>query len=142
MGKVVALEVNETLLDLRALDAHFEKLLGSAALRGQWFAQMLQLSFVGGVTGNYVSFSEAQRAALLMLGERQGVAVSDSDAVAMVDRMESLPPHPEVPDALKKLAGTPLTVGALVNSLQAGRHAQVANARLPPYIQRLIPADA
>jgi 2-haloacid dehalogenase len=94
MTKVVAFDVNETLLDLRALDAHFEKLLGSAALRGQWFAQMLQLSFVGGLTGNYVSFSEAQRAALLMLGERQGVAVSDSDAVAMVDRMESLPRTP------------------------------------------------
>src|SRR5260370_40328321 len=142
MGKVVALEVNETLLDLRALDAHFEKLLGSAALRGQWFAQMLQLSFVGGVTGNYVSFSEAQRAALLMLGERQGVAVSDSDAVAMVTRMGSLPPHPEVPDALKKLADTPLTVVALVNSLQRVGEAQLASAGIRGYFERVISADA
>src|SRR5260370_22720990 len=102
---------------------------------------MLQLSFVGGLTGNYVSFSEAQRAALLMLGERQGVAVSDSDAVAMVDRMESLPPHPEVPDALKKLAGTPLTVVALVNSLQAVGEAQLANAGIRRYFERVISAD-
>ena len=57
MTKVVAFDVNETLLDLRALDAPFTELLGSAALRGQWFAQMLQLSFVGGLTGNYVNFS-------------------------------------------------------------------------------------
>jgi 2-haloacid dehalogenase len=141
MTKVVAFDVNETLLDLRALDAPFEKLLGSAALRGQWFAQMLQLSFVGGLTGNYVNFSEAQRAALLMLGERQGVAVSDPDAVAMVDRMNSLPPHPEVADALKKLVGTPLTVVALVNSLQPVGEAQLANAGIRGYFEHVISAD-
>jgi hypothetical protein len=31
-----------------ALDPHFERELGSAALRQQWFSQMLQLAFVGG----------------------------------------------------------------------------------------------
>ncbi len=142
LTKVVAFDVNETLLDLRALDAAFEELFGSAALRGQWFAQMLQLSFVGGLTRNYVSFSEAQHAALLMLGQRQGVDVSDADAVAMVNRMESLPPHPEVPDALKKLADTPLTVVALVNSLQRVGEAQLASAGIRGYFERVISADS
>jgi 2-haloacid dehalogenase len=141
MTKVVAFDVNETLLDLHALDAPFEELFGSAALLGQWFAQMLQLSFVGGLTGNYVNFSEAQQAALLMLGQRQGVAVSDAEAAAMVNRMESLPPHPEVPAALKKLADTPLTVVALVNSLQQVGEAQLANAGIRGYFQRVISAD-
>ena len=54
MTKVIAFDVNETLLDLRALDPHFDALLGSAALRPQWFGQMLQLAFVGGLTGSYV----------------------------------------------------------------------------------------
>jgi hypothetical protein len=35
MTRVIAFDVNETLLDLRALDALFEELLGSAQLRGQ-----------------------------------------------------------------------------------------------------------
>jgi hypothetical protein len=64
MTKVIAFDVNETLLDLSALDASFEEVLGSADLRGQWFAQMLQLSFVGGLSGEYVDFSTAQHAAL------------------------------------------------------------------------------
>jgi len=51
MTTVIAFDVNETLLDLRALDPAFEDLLGSSTLRGQWVAQMLQLSFVGGLTG-------------------------------------------------------------------------------------------
>ena len=142
MTKVVAFDVNETLLDLRALDAPFAELLGSAALRGQWFAQMLQLSFVGGLTGNYVNFSDAQQAALHMLGERQGVAVSEEAAAAMVGRMNSLPPHPEVPGALKELAGTSLTVVALVNSLQSVGEDQLANAGIRGYFERVISADS
>ncbi|MDG4820577.1 hypothetical protein O7635_01760 [Asanoa sp. WMMD1127] len=48
--RVIAFDVNETLLDLSALDRPFEEALGSAALRRQWFSQMLQLAFVGGLT--------------------------------------------------------------------------------------------
>ena len=51
MASVIAFDVNETLLDLRALDEPFEVLLGSAALRPQWFTLMLQLAFTGGLTG-------------------------------------------------------------------------------------------
>lgn len=78
-----------------ALDPAFEDLLDSRALRAQWFAQALQLVFVGGVTGEYVDFSMGQHAALLMLAQRVG-AVTYDDASAMVRRMTSLPAHPEV----------------------------------------------
>src|ERR1700685_4219445 len=87
MTAVVAFDVNETLLDLRALDPAFEQLLGSSALRAQWFAQMLQLSFVGGLTGSYVDFSTAQSAALKMVAERVGRPVSDAEVDQMVLRM-------------------------------------------------------
>ncbi|MGI8711996.1 MAG: haloacid dehalogenase type II [Solirubrobacteraceae bacterium] len=116
MTTVIAFDVNETLLDLRALDPHFEQLFGSAGLRAQWFAQMLQLSFVGGLTGNYVDFSTAQHAALEMLGQRQGVEIADATAAALVDRMRSLPPHPEVTETLTTLSRTSLRVVALTNS--------------------------
>jgi hypothetical protein len=76
MTAVIAFDVNETLLDLSALDASFEEVLGSAALRGQWFAQMLQLSFVGGLSGEYVDFSTAQHAALLMIAERNARTIT------------------------------------------------------------------
>ena len=93
----------ETLLDLGALDGPFQDLLGSAALRPQWFTLMLQLSFTGGLTGRYVDFTAAQRAALVMLAERQGVSLTARDIDGLVGRMSSLPPHPEVPGALEAL---------------------------------------
>jgi 2-haloacid dehalogenase len=142
MTTVIAFDVNETLLDLRALDPAFEDLLGSAALRGQWFAQMLQLSFVGGLTGEYVDFSTAQNAALRMLADRVGKPITAAQADEMVQRMNSLPPHPEVPDALRRLRRTPLKIVALVNSLEVVGDAQLASAGVRDCFDAVISADS
>ena len=142
MTKVVAFDVNETLLDLSALDASFEEVLGSAALRGQWFAQMLQLSFVGALSGEYVDFSTAQHAALLMLAERNGLAVTDAEATGMVNLMSSLPPHPEVAGALASLRETTLKVVALTNSVQSVAQEQLMNAGIRDYFDDVMSADA
>ncbi len=142
MSEVIAFDVNETLLDLRALDAPFEELLGASGLRAQWFAQMLQLSFVGGLTGDYVDFGTAQRASLRMLAERHDKPVSDEQAQAMVDRMSSLPPHPEVAGALARLRGTRLKVAALTNSVEAVAEAQLRNAGIREHFDRVISADS
>jgi len=72
MPRVLAFDVNETLLDLAALDPLFEDAFGDAAARKQWFALMLQVAFVGGLTDRYVDFPTAQRAALEMLAEQTG----------------------------------------------------------------------
>jgi hypothetical protein len=72
MPRVIAFDVNETLLDLSPLDPLFERAFGDAAMRATWFSQMLQLGFVGGLTGRYVDFPSAQRAALTMVAETTG----------------------------------------------------------------------
>jgi 2-haloacid dehalogenase len=141
MATVIAFDVNETLLDLGALDAPFEALLGNAARRPQWFAQMLQLAFAGGLTGQYVDFTAAQRAALAMLGEREGVPLSADDIDSLVALMSSLPPHPEVPGALAGLARTSLRLVALTNSVRAVARAQLAYAGLDRYFHAVMSAD-
>jgi 2-haloacid dehalogenase len=141
MTRVIAFDVNETLLDLRALDALFEELLGSAELRGQWFAQMLQLAFVGGLTGQYIDFGAAQKAALQMLAQRIGQTVSDDAVDAVVNRMSSLPPHPEVPEALARLRKAPLKVVALTNSTLSVAEAQLSSAGLRDHFDAVLSAD-
>ena len=142
MTKVIAFDVNETLLDLSALDGPFEEIFGTGVRRQQWFAQMLQLSFVGGVTGDYVDFSTAQQAALLMLAQQQGRTLSDARAAEFVTRMSSLPPHPEVAASLQRLAETPLRMVALTNSLGSVAEAQLTHAGLRDYFDRVISADS
>jgi 2-haloacid dehalogenase len=142
MATVVAFDVNETLLDLRALDPLFADVLGDPGLRPQWFAQMLQLSFVGGLTGEYLDFTTAQHAALRMLSARTGKVVSAAQAAAIVGRMSSLPPHPEVPAALARLRASGVTMVALTNSVQAVAEAQLASADLRELFDAVISADS
>ena len=119
-----------------------EVLLGSASLRPQWFTLMLQLAFTGGLTGQYVDFTTAQRAALAMLAQREGVPLTASDIDDLVARMSSLPPHPEVPGALAALARTRLRLVALTNSVQHIAEAQLASTDLSGYFEAVISADA
>jgi 2-haloacid dehalogenase len=139
---VIAFDVNETLLDLRALDNRFQEVFGDPGLRPQWFAQMLQLSFVGGITGEYVDFTTAQHAALRMLAERTGHSLRDAQAASIVDGMRSLPPHPEVPAAIGRLREAGLPLAALTNSVQAVAEAQLEFAGLRGFFDAVISADS
>jgi len=130
MHRVVAFDVNETLLDLRALDPLF----GDEARRRRWFAQMLQLAFVGAITGRYVDFSTAQRAALQMLGE-------DADPEAVAATMRSLPPHADAAPALDRLRSAGVTLCSLTNSSLEVSNAQLEHAGIADRFDAILSAD-
>jgi 2-haloacid dehalogenase len=77
-----------------------------------------------------------------MLAERVGKPVTDAQADEMVHRMDSLPPHPEVPAALRKLQDTYLKVVALVNSLEEVGEAQLTNAGIRDCFDAVLSADS
>lgn len=137
---VIAFDVNETLLDLRALDAPFAGAFGDAALRPLWFALMLQVAFAGGLTGSYVDFTTAQRSALAMLATRQKVALRPAQADAIVNGMRRLPPHPEVRDAMTRLSARYRLV-ALTNSPLEVAEAQMQNSGLRGLLEAVYSAD-
>jgi 2-haloacid dehalogenase len=139
--RVIAFDVNETLLDLRALDGVFEDLLGDASLRPQWFAQMLQVAFVGAITDRYVDFTTAQRAALDMVAQRHGVTLPADAAARVAATMRALPAHPEVADALARLRAGGHKLAALSNSPQDVEHAQLEHAGLADRFDAILSAD-
>jgi 2-haloacid dehalogenase len=103
---------------------------------------MLQIAFVGGLTGRYVDFGTAQRAALKMLGARQQIEIDDETAATMVDRMRALPVHPEVAEALTRLSETPLRLVALTNSTADVAADQLSNAGIRDAFEGAFSADA
>jgi 2-haloacid dehalogenase len=137
----LAFDVNETLLDLSALDPLFERAFGAASHRAQWFLQMLQLGFVGGITGHYVDFSSAQRAALAMLAARTGTALRDDQAEEILAAMRSLPPHADAAPALDRLRAGGLALAALTNSPLDVATAQLENAGLADRFEAILSAD-
>jgi 2-haloacid dehalogenase len=141
MPRVIAFDVNETLLDLSPLDPLFDRTFGRGALRAQWFAQMLQLGFVGGLTGRYVDFTSAQRAALTMLAETTGARLEAAAADEVLAQMRRLPPHADAAPALDRLRETGLTLAALTNSPLDVAREQLTNAGLADRFEAILSAD-
>src|SRR4051794_41927505 len=56
--RALVFDVNETLLDLAALDGLFEELFGTAEVRREWFALCVQAVLVTTVTRRYERFSD------------------------------------------------------------------------------------
>jgi 2-haloacid dehalogenase len=139
--EVLAFDVNETLLDLRALDAPFTAVFGDASLRPVWFQTMLQLSFVGGLTSQYVDFTQAQTAALQMLAQRAGKTLAPAAYDAIVGGMRRLPPHAEVADALRRLKDAGYRQVTLTNSPLDVARDQLAYAGLTDLFDDCLSAD-
>jgi 2-haloacid dehalogenase len=141
MQKIIVFDVNETLLDLRALDSIFEQIFGDAALRPMWFSQMLQVAFVGTITGSYVDFTSAQHAALSMLAARRGIQLKDGDSDRIVGAMSHLPAYSEVGPALLLLVDAGFRLAALTNSVNEVAEAQLTNAGLRSSFEQVLSAD-
>jgi 2-haloacid dehalogenase len=141
MARVCVFDVNETLLDLGALDPHFERAFGDAGLRRTWFSQLLQSALVATVTGAYSDFGTIGGAALVMVAEREGLDLSDDDRQRILGGMRELPPHPEVAESLDRLRGAGLRLATLTNSTRQVAEAQMNNSGLRDYFEQLLSAD-
>ena len=142
MARVCVFDVNETLLDLGALDSHFERIFGDASVRRAWFLQVLQSALVATVTGAYSDFGMIGAAALEMTAERQGLTLSDEDRHLIVGGMRELPPHPEVAENLSRLREAGIRLATLTNNTQQVAEAQLRNSGLRDYFEQALSADA
>jgi 2-haloacid dehalogenase len=141
MDEVLAFDVNETLLDLAALDDAFAAALGAAAWRPVWFQTMLQVAFAAALAGTYVDFATAQRAALDMVAARAGRSPGLDQREAVLGGMRRLPAHAEVPEALAKLRVTGARIVALTNSPLEVARDQLTNAGLAHLFDDVHSAD-
>jgi 2-haloacid dehalogenase len=142
MARVCVFDVNETLLDLGALDPHFERVYGDAGVRRSWFLQLLQSALVATVTGVYSDFGTIGAAALEMVAEREGVYLSEEDKQEILGGMRELPPHPEVAKSLERLREAGLRTATLTNSTREVSEAQMENSGLRGYFEQILSADA
>ena len=140
--RVIVFDVNETLLDLRALRPQFERVFGDGDALYRWFGQVLQSTLLSVVTGPYSDFSKVGRSALEMVAARNGVALSEADARAILGGMRTLPPHPDVVPAMQRLKGAGFRLAALTNSPPALADAQLTNSGVAPHLDRILSVDA
>lgn len=142
MDHVCVFDVNETLLDMSALDPLFEQMFGSASVRQEWFHQVMQTALVSTVTGRYADFTEIGRAALSMIEQRRAKPLTTDQRKELLGAMRKLPPHHDAHDALERLSSAGVRLAALTNNTADTVEAQLAQAGLRQYFERVFSADS
>jgi hypothetical protein len=125
----IVFDVNETLLDLETMSPTFERIFGDKRAMRLWFANLILYSAALTVANSYVPFTDIGGAVMKMLADVRGVRVGDGDRQELTDKFSTMPPHPEVPAALRKLRGAgfrlirSLTISSRCRSASSGRAA-------------------
>ena len=100
---IIVFDVNETLLDLDSMNPIFERIFKDPAAMRLWFADLILYSEALTIAGVYVPFTDVGAAVLQMLAATRGITIGQADAAELTDRFASMPPHHEVPAALRRL---------------------------------------
>jgi 2-haloacid dehalogenase len=140
---VLVFDVNETLIDIDAMAAVFEDILGYSHALREWYGQLVMYSMTLTLSGHYVDFFTLGQGVLRMLGEIQGKAVTDSDLERVRTAMLTMPAHPDVADGLAMLRDNGFRLVTLTNSPpNPDGPSPVENAGLGGYFERQFSVDA
>jgi 2-haloacid dehalogenase len=134
-------DVNETLLDLAPMREDFEAVFGPSPPLGEWFARLLHGSLVANHLNQFRPFSEIGVEALLALAGKLGTELDQPGAEALVARLEVLAAHRDVIPAMERLVDAGFKTAALTNGSTRAANAQIENAGLHVFIQRVISVD-
>src|SRR5262245_7402880 len=135
---VLAFDVNETLLDLSALDPLFASAFGRAGVRTSWFLTMQGVWMAGTLTGRFVPFDKVADAALQITAAREGITLTAAVRTSIVKTMEKLPAFPEVGPSLSALRDAGVRLAALTNSTRRMARAQLTFAGLFPLLEQVM----
>ncbi len=141
--QVIFFDVNETLLDLSPVkNSVAHALQGKVELVSRWFTTLLQYSLVATVADRYTDFGEIGTATLRMVAEQEDIPLSEQEAKRALVPMRNLPPHPEVPAALKWLKSAGYRLLPLTNSGTAALQDQMTNSKLRSLFEELLSVEA
>jgi 2-haloacid dehalogenase len=113
---VLVFDVNETLLDIDALNPLFDRIFGVPGRMREWFAQLILYSQSLSLAGRYAPFGALGAGVLRMLGTIHGVQIRNEDVEALRTAIATLPVHAEVPNALRRLSAAGFRMVTLTNT--------------------------
>lgn len=114
--RVLVFDVAETLLDLQVLRPLFQRIFGDGAMVDEWFGETILYSESATLTNTFVLFGRLGAGVLRMLGRIHNVSISETDVTELGKGLAALPPHPDVPDGLRKLKAVGFRLVTLTDS--------------------------
>jgi 2-haloacid dehalogenase len=114
---VIVFDVNETLLDLETMTPIFERIFGEKPAMRLWFQSLILYSEALTLAGVYVPFTDIGAAVLQMVADTKHIRITAADKKELTDKFSVMPPHPEVPGALRKLRSAGFHLFTLTDNL-------------------------
>jgi 2-haloacid dehalogenase len=138
---IIVFDVNETLMNLDGVRPVFDRIFDDPAAMRLWFANLILHSEALTLAGVYVPFTDIGGAVLRMLAATRGITISDSDAAELTDRFATMPPHPEVPAALRRLRDHGFRLFTLTDNTLAISGRQLEHAGVIDVFERRFSVD-
>jgi 2-haloacid dehalogenase len=138
---LIVFDVNETLLDLETMEPTFQRIFGEKNVMRLWFANLILYSAALTVAGCYVPFTDIGAAVMKMLADTRGIKIDEKDKGELTERFSTMPPHPEVPAALRKLHNAGFRLFTLTDNLLEVQTRQLGHGGIIDLFERRFSAD-
>jgi 2-haloacid dehalogenase len=138
---LIVFDVNETLLDLETMVPTFERIFGEKGAMRLWFDDLILYSAPLTVAGCYVPFTDIGSAVMKMLADTRGIKIDDKDKKEFSEKFSTMPPHPEVPAALRKLRDAGFRLFTLTDNLLEVQTRQLEHGGIDDLFERRFSAD-
>lgn len=106
-----------------------------------WFANFILYSAALTVAGQYVPFTDIGAAVMKMLADTLGIKINDADKKELTEKFSTMPPHREVPAALRKLRRAGFRLFALTDNLLEVQTRQLEHGGIVDLFERRFSAD-
>jgi 2-haloacid dehalogenase len=138
---LIVFDVNETLLDLETMEPTFERIFGERSAMRLWFANLIMYSAALTVAGCYVPFTDIGSAVMKMLANTRNIRIDDRDKEELTEKFSTMPPHSEVPAALRKLRNAGFRLFTLTDNLLEVQTRQLEHGGIVDLFERRFSAD-
>jgi 2-haloacid dehalogenase len=116
MPSVVVFDVNETLIDIEALNPLFERVFGDARVLREWFGHLVLYSMTTTLSGLYADYFSLGQGSSRWSAPSMGSAVDAAAVEALREGLLTMPAHPDVEEGLRELKRAGFRLVTLTNS--------------------------
>jgi 2-haloacid dehalogenase len=138
---LIVFDVNETLLDLETMTPIFERIFRDRGAMRLWFANLILYSCALTVAQSYVAFTEIGGAVMQMLARANGIEITEADKQELTDNFAAMPPHPDVPGALRRLRDHGFRLFTLTDNLLEIQGRQLQHGGIIDVFERRFSVD-
>ncbi len=108
----------------------------------EWFGQLILYSQALTLAGEYAAFDELGGAVLQMVADTHCQPISAENVLSVKQAISSMPSHPEVPAALRRLRDAGFRLFTLTNNPAVAATEQLERAGLADFFDRQFSVEA